>query len=331
MGYSKEAITYTNDLFAKKRRDASQKLLEKKAELYSAVPRLREIEKELADCGLKTVRSIVSKVGNVSEVIAKLKEENLALQNERAEILKGLQLPSNYLELNFSCDKCKDEGFVNGEMCSCYVKELKRYTYDNLNKDSHLQLCDFSKFNVMYYPDVIPAGATVSIRNKMQQIFDFCRSYAKNFGEKSSSILMSGATGLGKTFLSLSIAAEVIDKGYGVIYSSAQNLFNNLEKERFSTTTTLTLDDVLECDLLIIDDLGTEFSTSFTISTIYNIINTRINTGKPIIISTNLSLTELQNAYSERIISRFIGEYTILKFAGNDIRQIKKLEGTKYE
>lgn len=331
MGYSKDAIAYTNELFSQKRKRSAEALLEKKAELYSSVPRLREIEKELADCGLKTVRSIVSKVGDVNEVVAKLREENLKLQKERADILRGLQLPENYLEIEYSCPKCKDEGFVDGKMCSCYVKQLKKYTYDKLNRDSHLQLCDFSKFNIAYYPEVIPAGHTVTIRTKMKQIFDFCVNYAENFSAKSSSILMSGATGLGKTFLSLSIASKAIDKGYGVIYSSAQNLLNDLEKEKFNTSSTLTLDDVLNCDLLIIDDLGTEFSTSFTVATIYNIINTRINTGKPVIISTNLSLIELQNAYSERIVSRFIGDYTILKFAGNDIRQIKRLEGTKYE
>ena len=137
---------------------------------------------------------------------------------------------------------------------------------------------------------------------------------------------MSGATGLGKTFLSLSIASAVIEKGYGVIYSSAQNLLNTLEKEKFSNSDANTLNAIFDCDLLIIDDLGTEFSTSFTVSTIYNIINTRINMCKPVIISTNLSLSELQEMYSERIVSRFIGEYTILKFAGNDIRQIKKME-----
>lgn len=331
MGYSKEAITYTNELFAKKRKNATETLLEKKAELYSSVPRLKEIEKELADCGLKTVRCVISRVGEVSDVVAKLREENLKLQKERADILESLQLPKDYLELEYSCTACKDEGFVDGKMCSCYIKQLKKYTYESLNRDSHLQLCDFSKFNIMYYPDVIPAGLNVSIRVKMQQIFDFCYKYALNFTDKSSSILMSGATGLGKTFLSLSIASMAIDKGYGVIYSSAQNLLNNLEKERFGSATTLSLDDVLECDLLIIDDLGTEFSTAFTVATIYNIINTRLNTGKPVIISTNLSLAELQSAYSERIVSRFIGDYTILKFAGNDIRQIKKLEGTKYE
>lgn len=331
MGYSKEAITYVNDMFAKKRRKSAADLLEKKAELYSAVTRLREIEKELSECGLKTVRCVVSKGSDVKSVIANLREENLRLQQERSEILSGLGLPHNYLEASYDCPVCKDEGFVNGKMCNCYIKELKRYAYNTLNLNSHLQLSDFSKFNLSYYPDTVPTGSNISVKNKMEQIYRFCVSYAENFSEKSPSILMSGATGLGKTFLSLSIASAVIEKGYGVIYSSAQNLLNSLEKEKFSSSGSGALDDVLECDLLIIDDLGTEFSTSFTVAAVYNIINTRINTGKPVIINTNLSLSELQDTYSERIVSRLIGEYTILKFVGNDIRQIKKLEGTRVE
>ena len=331
MGYSKEAIGYVNDMFAKKRRKAAANLLEKKAELYSAVTRLREIEKELSDCGLKTVRCVVSGIADVKNTIENLRELNLKLQQERSEILKSLGLPENYLELSYDCPTCKDEGYVDAKMCSCYIKELKRYTYNTLNQNSHLQLSDFSKFNLSYYPDTVPVGATVSVKNKMEQIYRFCVSYAENFSEKSTSILMSGPTGLGKTFLSLSIASAVIEKGYGVIYSSAQNLLNSLEKEKFSSSESNTLGDVLECDLLIIDDLGTEFSTSFTVAAVYNIINTRINTGKPVIINTNLSLSELQDAYSERVVSRFIGEYTILKFSGNDIRQIKKMEGVKGE
>lgn len=326
MGYSKDTITYVSELFEQKRKRASAELLEKKAELYSAVPRLKEIERLLADCGMNAVRCVISKTENVSEVIAKLRDENLKLQQERSDILKSLNLPEDYLELNYDCKDCQDEGFIEGKMCDCYIKELKKYAYNNLNKASHLQLSDFSLFNLKYYPDTIPAGASVSVRSKMEQIYKYCLTYAKNFNEKSGSILMSGATGLGKTFLSLSIASAVIEKGYGVIYCSAQNLLNTLEKEKFSNSDANTLNDIFDCDLLIIDDLGTEFSTSFTVSTIYNIINTRINMCKPVIISTNLSLSELQEMYSERIVSRFIGEYTILKFAGNDIRQIKKME-----
>ena len=329
MGFSKEAITYVNAMFAKKRRNSSAELFEKKAELYSAMPRLREIEKELSESGLKTVRCVISRSTDVNSVIEKLREENLRLQRERAEILNKLQLPSDYLDARFDCPVCKDEGYVDGKMCNCYIKELKKFTYDKLNKSSHLRLSDFSKFNISYYPDITPEGSAVSIRNKMEQIYKFCVSYGNNFCEKSGNILMSGATGLGKTFLSLCIASAAIEKGYGVIYSSAQNLLNNLEKEKFGSSEDGILNDVLECDLLIIDDLGTEFSTSFTVATVYNIINTRINTGKPVIINTNLSLSAMQDIYSERIVSRIIGEYTILKFAGNDIRQLKKLEGAK--
>lgn len=320
MGYSKEAFAYANDVFAKKRRKAENDLFSKKTELYKAVPRLAMIEKELSESGLRAVKAAISKSGNVKADIEALHQTNQQLQMERADILVRMGLPSDYLSKRPECPICADEGFVNGKMCECYLRELKKYTYDLLNKNSRLQLCDFSRFDLRYYPD--------SVRETMHRNFNFCFSYAENFSENSGNILMSGATGLGKTFLSLSIAKRVIEKGFGVIYASAQDLMNSLEKERFSNLeASNTLDAVLDCDLLIIDDLGAEFSTSFTLTSVYNIVNSRINLNKPVIISTNLSLQELQDKYSERVVSRFIGEYTVLHFLGNDIRQIKRMEG----
>ena len=156
--------------------------------------------------------------------------------------------------------------------------------------------------------------------------YEFCLNYANSFDLNSYSILMMGETGLGKTHLSLAIAGEVLKKGFGVVYGSVQNLFSNIEKEHFGRATDAdgtTEKMLLECDLLILDDLGAEFTTSFTVATFNNIVNTRMLTSKPTIISTNLSLTEMQKRYSERIASRIIGEYNILTFAGKDIRQQK--------
>ena len=158
----------------------------------------------------------------------------------------------------------------------------------------------------------------------MREIFEYCRCYADDFGKCSDSLFMHGATGLGKTHLSLAIANVVVEKGFEVIYGSAQNLLSSLEREKFGGGSGEMEKELLDCDLLIIDDLGSEFSTQFTVACIYNIINTRINLGKPVIISTNLTGEELEAKYTQRITSRIIGSYVSLLFIGKDIRQLKK-------
>jgi DNA replication protein DnaC len=159
----------------------------------------------------------------------------------------------------------------------------------------------------------------------MEGVLRFCRSYAENFGTDSPSILMTGATGLGKTHLSLAIAQSAIDRGFGVIYGSAQNFMLQLERERFGRAPAGSESErhLLECDLLILDDLGAEFITPFVISTVYNLINTRLMSGLPTIISTNLTIKELEEKYSPRIVSRIIGSYRVLHFIGKDVRQLK--------
>ena len=164
----------------------------------------------------------------------------------------------------------------------------------------------------------------------MKEILDFCRDYAADFATDSPSLLLYGATGLGKTHLSLAIASEAVKKGYGVIYGSAQNLMSRLEKEHFSSGRNSEYEGseqaLLECDLLIIDDLGAEFSTQFTVAELYNIINTRIMSRLPVIISTNLTPDGLEQKYTQRITSRIIGNYITLYLCGKDIRQIKNTE-----
>ena len=169
----------------------------------------------------------------------------------------------------------------------------------------------------------------MSERERMRKYFDYCKNYAKTFDVNSRNILMRGNTGLGKTHLSLAIAREVIENGFGVIYCSTPEILSKLEKERFGKSYENSEDSeetLKECDLLILDDVGSEFQTSFTKNIIYNIINFRISHQKPTIISTNLELEELETIYSQRLVSRLWGEYVIMNFVGRDIRQVKRLE-----
>lgn len=215
-------------------------------------------------------------------------------------------------------------------MCDCYKELLRDTALAELNELSPSSRSTFESFNVNYYPDTSDPVTGVNPRSRMKEILDFCKDYAADFGTDSPSLLLYGATGLGKTHLSLAIASEAIRKGYGVIYGSAQNLMSRLEKEHFSSGRDNEYEGseqaILECDLLVIDDLGAEFSTQFTVAELYNIINTRIMSRLPVIISTNLTPDGLEQKYTQRITSRIIGNYISLYFCGKDIRQIKTME-----
>ena len=226
----------------------------------------------------------------------------------------------------YSCKKCSDTGFYKGKPCECVRIAAAKIVYDELNRDVPLDNFTFDSFSLEYYSDKSENGA-LSPREVMSRIKDACERYAKNFSVDSDSILFYGATGLGKTHLSLAIANEVIRKGYSVVYSPIGRVLQKIENEHFSREQygDMTLNSIIDCDLLIIDDLGTEFFTSFVNSTVYDIINTRQLSHKPTIINTNLSLAELESRYSDRIVSRISNVYKKFYFMGEDIRSIKSM------
>lgn len=323
MAYSKELFEYGREVLSRRRQQAFQTLEVRKRKLYARVPRLAEIEKELSATGYAAIYAAMSG-SQGPQRLEEIKEKNLSLQQERQELLRSIHLPEDYLTEPFVCPYCHDEGYRDGKRCECFEKILKEEAFRRLNSKSPLALCDFSNFDLSYYPEA--ASGEPSTREQMAKIFQFCRRYAKTFSSDSSNLLMSGRTGLGKTHLSLSIAKEAMEKGCGVIYGSTPDLLSQIEKERFSHSENdlQTLELMLECDLLILDDLGAEFSTTFTGATVYQLLNTRLNKHLPTIISTNLSLQELLKLYGERVFSRIIGSYTPLFFVGQDIRQKKE-------
>ncbi len=326
MSYNKQIFEKAKKEISRRRQTAEEEAKQRRDELITACPEIEEIEQEIAKAGLEAIRAI-SMGANAQEYIGKLAKKNLEQQQQRKDLLINLGVDEDYLEVKYFCPICEDRGIVDGKRCDCFKSLLKKYAYDELCKCSPVKLSSFNGFRLDFYPDQPDSMTGISPRSRMEEVLNYCRSWADDFDREAPSIIMYGATGLGKTHLSLAMAKSALDKGYGVVYGSTQSLLSKLEREKFgrSEDSGATEKLLLECDLLILDDLGAEFSTSFTTSALYNIINTRMMTGLPVIINTNLSFEELEQRYTQRISSRIIGEYTPIEFLGRDIRQLKSM------
>ena len=329
MGYGSSVYKSAGDRLAEKRLAAEKRADMRRAEIYSKLPRARELEHQIASCGLEAAKTVL-RGGDVVAELTMLRDKNLALQDELSRLLTENGYDKNSLEPQYSCSKCSDTGyFEQGAitvMCDCMKRELVNCACEELNRTAPLKLSTFESFNIELYSKSTDPETGVVPYTQMEKIYKFCRAYAHSFTPDSGSILMKGATGLGKTHLSLAIANEVIRRGYGVIYVSAPALLSKLEKEYFSRGTgdSNTIQMLTDCDLLIIDDLGTEFRTQFSVSQIYNLLNARMLAGKPFIINTNLTMPELEKAYSNRFVSRINGDAQKLDFLGSDLRVKRK-------
>ncbi len=285
---------------------------------YVSNERLSEIDSKLAQIGANLAMTALT--GN-TEQLEMMKSMSVALTKEKAEILKKAEVK----EIKFECELCSDTGYVNGKICECIKKEAAEIMSKELSAQMPLDSCTFENFDLKYYSDKEKNGENP--RRRMTEILKLCKEYTLNFTpETSKNLLFLGGVGLGKTHLTLAVVNEVIKKGYLPVYASAENLFTSIEAEKFSGEGKGTYEQVLGCDLLVIDDLGTEMVTSFTKSVLYNLVNTRLLSGKPTIINTNLTMKEIQTKYTPRISSRLVGEYECNKFLGEDIRQQKLLK-----
>lgn len=328
MAYSQDVFYIAKDRLSQRRMNALRLADQTREQLFVEIPRLREINRELLSIGAATAKAVLQ-VSAEKNDIKKLSERSLALQEEQASILALHHIGKDALEPHFRCTVCEDTGYIERNnrtvICECFKKLMADIAAEQLNADLPLDECTFENFNLNYYSKSQDTNGNIPY-NRMSKILRYCMDYAENFTLSSRSIFMKGATGLGKTHLSLAIANIVIQKGMSVIYTSAPRIISKLEKEHFSYRYDVqedTYNSLLKCDLLILDDLGTEFVTDFSRSCIYNLFNSRIMEGKPIIISSNLSLSELVSIYSQRFVSRLIGSCDKLDFIGEDIRPRK--------
>ena len=305
----------------KKRRDNAEQLADmRRKQLITKFPELLEIENTIRDAALEVIKGLGSgKTVNVES----LAEKNIYAQKEKSELLKKNGYPEDYLEPQYSCKLCNDSGILGGKLCSCHLELLKKISMSEYSCSSVLAISTFDTFDLKYYSTEKDKNVGYSPREYMEASVDFLKSYCDNFNKNSGSFFFTGGTGLGKTHLSLAVMNKVTEKGYSVFYGSADNIIKQMEKERFGRSNGDIEEEIENADLLIIDDLGTEFKTAFSETAVYQLINNAILNSKPMIISSNLSITELEERYGQRVVSR-LNSFEVINFIGTDIRQIKK-------
>lgn len=321
MGYGKKIYEEARAELERRRQKAEAEAEEKRFAFYQRFPQAGALREAMAKNAAGAAKAVV-RGGDVRAEIQRLQERAGQLNAEYDRLLQEAGLSREDISPRYTCPACKDTGLVDGRMCSCFSKLQRRLAYEKLSMDVPLEKCTFSSFSLSYYQEDPRAY------QQMENILAACKNYAERFRKNSPSLLFKGGTGLGKTHLSLAIAGTVIEKGYGVIYGSAQNFAVSLEKERFDRRDDGDFGDthsqLLSCDLLILDDLGTEFPSAYVNAALYDIVNSRMLADKPTIISTNLSMKELEERYSERFASRITGYYGKLEFLGSDIRIEKR-------
>ena len=322
MAYSTEVVSRARARLAQARDDRERENRENLAIAYSQQPRLKEIDKQLRMTMAQAAMAVFGG-GNAQTLMEQAKNANLALQQERKKLIE-MHFEPGFLDETPICSRCSGSGYVGSAMCDCLAElcrqeQKKELTFLSAGRES------FDQFRLDYYSDKIDPRTGFSPRMMMEKTYRNCRSYAFGFHGKTENLLFSGNTGLGKTFLSACIARTVADQGYSVVYESAGHLFATLEKARFEAN-----DDnrraaakYNECDLLIVDDLGTELPGQFVTAALYALINDRLLENRPTIISTNLSEEELVRRYNPQIASRLRGSYKRVAFVGDDIRLLK--------
>ena len=326
MAYDGKILRLALQEFEKDRaqREASEE--SRRERIFQRQPRLREIERQLCSTMSRIITGALRRGTDPGPAIQTLRDENLSLQAEKRELLGRMGLPEDCLEEKPLCPLCGDTGYRNGKMCRCLRRYYAREQQKELSRMLDLGSQSFDTFSLEWYPDRYDTAQGCVPRQHMEMVYDVCADYAHQFAKRPGNLLLFGAPGLGKTHLSAAIAREVSGEGFSVVYDTAGHVFERFETQKFSREETAESDveRVLSCDLLILDDLGTEMTTAFVQSALYQIVNIRLMERLSTILSTNLTPGDIARRYSPQIASRIEGEYQILPFVGEDIRKLKK-------
>ncbi|MGN0349807.1 MAG: ATP-binding protein [Roseburia sp.] len=303
----------------------NQHLLQAKTEdAYRRIPRLKEIDDAIASCSVAQAKRLLD---GDQAALDDLRSQLLAYRAKKADLLATHGFPADYFTPVYTCADCKDTGFINGKRCHCFQQAAINLVYTQSNLKDILQKENFRTFSFAYYSDSVINPATgMSALMTAKDAVAKCHAFIDSFDDTFSNLYLYGDTGVGKTFLSNCVAKELMDGGYSVIYFTAFQLFDILSKGVFQKDADAIAahQNIFNCDLLILDDLGTELTNSFTTSQLFLCLNERILRRKSTIISTNLGMNQLADLYSERVLSRISSSYTLIKLFGDDIRILKK-------
>ena len=293
------------ELYEKIQEDEKKALRRRKEEIKLTVPEVMELDNEIQRLSISLPMSILR--GIPEEELNAVREKITSLRERKYELLTDNGYPMDYLTLHYQCNKCKDTGFIGNKKCSCYKSKLVKLYYQTSELENSLRNCNFKNFKYTQ-------------KKNMEMIYEFIiGAYLPNFEKSNTNLLFYGESGTGKTFLSWCIAKELLDKGYLVIYKTSDELIKDLRSIALENNSTL-LDLLINCDLLIIDDLGAEQVTDFATNELFNLINKKLLNNKKMLISTNLSLLEISNIYTTRLYSRLLGNFKLFKFYGDDVR-----------
>ena len=304
-------------------------LSRRREEIYRTVPRIREIDARLRRDSAEAALTALRHGSSVSAAIETLKNDSLDLQAERCELLVANGYPASYLDDESVCPLCGDTGYVGATPCKCFTELAKKCQVRELSHVLDMESVSFDSFDFSYYSDSVDPHWGASPRENAYLAYDYCLEYARKFDTMEGSLFLNGGTGLGKTFLSTCIAREVANAGFSVVYETAVDMLSHFEAAQFNreedeSETKRAVNRVLNCDLLIIDDLGTELTTAFTQSALYTVINTRLLNGRKTVINSNLTMEDVRRRYSQQILSRLEGEFNTVFLFGQDIRLQKK-------
>lgn len=320
MAYSADVVRRARRVLESQKADFDSRQQAHLREVYEKLPRVREIDMLLRSSMVEAAQAAFLGGANTMEQV---KKNNQALQAERKSLIAA-NFPPEYATEDPICPHCGGSGYIGTAMCQCLAEICRQ----EQKKELSLLACGehrFADFLLDYYPETVDPQYGVSPRVVMGRILTICQKYAADFTPSAGNLLFNGSTGLGKTMLSACIATEVAEKGYSVAYETAAHLFKKLEDNHFrpDEESSQAVKKLNTCDLLIIDDLGTELPGNFTVAALYTLLNDRLLAGKPMIISTNLNIDEIRARYSPQIASRLEGSFQLLPFVGNDIRVLK--------
>lgn len=329
MAYNRDDYVRIKEEFSNKYAKAQKQAEIRRFELYGIIPELHELDKILSGTGIEIMKIISSNDSDPQAKIEELKKRNDTILEQRRALLVKNGYAADYTDVKYECEKCSDTGFNDTKMCECMKRELILAGYESSGIAELIKNQNFDNFDLEYY------SGSANEQTRMKNYFTILKNFADNFNSETyCNFLMLGATGLGKTHLSSAVAKEVIDKGFDVLYVTAVGMTGDFEAERFGNSVGSRQRNktsrYYEAELLIIDDLGTEVSNQFTLSCLYDVINTRINKRLCTFVNTNLTAKEIDSRYSERITSRLFGEYNSIAFVGTDIRKQKRLKNINH-